>query len=491
MPKRHNLLFIISDEHNPKVMGCSGDPLVLTPHLDRIASQGVRFSSAYCNSPACVPARAALATGRYVHDLELWDNAHPYDGSVASWHRRLRDSGMRVASIGKLHFRSTEDDNGFGEEIVPMHVVDGVGDLGDLVRDKLPRRGGIAEMANAAGPGESSYTRYDRDIAARAQAWMAERAAEGEDGQPWALFVSLVAPHFPLTAPDEHYYRYFDSDRLPRPKLYGKEERPRHPYLLDYAGSLAYDDYFDSELKLRRALAGYYGLVSFLDELVGELLRTLDAQGLGGSTRIVYTSDHGENLGARGLWGKTTMYEESVGVPLLLAGPGVPQGLVCATPVTHVDLFPTVLEATGTPASPEDAGLPGRSLFPIIGGQEPGRSAFAEFHGMGSSTASYMVRDGRYKYVYYVGYPAQLFDLQVDPEELSDIAALPESMETVRRLHGLLCATCDPEEVDARAKRQQADMLARSGGREAVLAKGDFSFSPAPGTEAVFETGDA
>ena len=111
--KPANLLFILCDEHNPRVLGCAGHPMIRTPNLDRLAAKGVRFSDAYCNSPICVPSRAALATGRYVHRIRFWDNAIPYDGSVPSWHHRLREAGHEVTAIGKLHFRSAEDDNGF------------------------------------------------------------------------------------------------------------------------------------------------------------------------------------------------------------------------------------------------------------------------------------------------------------------------------------------------------------------------------------------
>src|SRR5205085_11291871 len=114
--KPANLLFILSDEHSRRVLGSYGHGMIRTPNLDRLAASGVRFTSAYCNSPICVPSRAALATGRYVHDIRFWDNGIPYDGSVPSWHRRLRDAGHEVTAIGKLHFRSADDDNGFTEE---------------------------------------------------------------------------------------------------------------------------------------------------------------------------------------------------------------------------------------------------------------------------------------------------------------------------------------------------------------------------------------
>ena len=136
--KPRNLLFIMSDEHNRRVLGCHGHPMIRTPNLDRLAARGVRFTDAYCNSPICVPSRASFATGRWVHQVRFWDNAIPYDGSIPSWGHRLQQAGHHATSIGKLHFRSADDRNGFDEEIMPLHVVDGVGDLLGLLRDDLP-----------------------------------------------------------------------------------------------------------------------------------------------------------------------------------------------------------------------------------------------------------------------------------------------------------------------------------------------------------------
>lgn len=480
-----NLIIIMSDEHNPKMLGCYGGGLVQTPNLDRLSAAGTRFSAAYCNSPVCIPARASFATGRYIHQIGFWDNADPYDGSVTSWHHRLRENGNRVPAIGKLHFRSSEDDNGFSEEIIPMHVIERKGDLMGLVRENLPRRGGSWKMAGMAGPGESSYTFYDREIAAKAQIWLREEAAKYQD-RPWVLFVSFVAPHFPLTAPPEHFYRYYLDNALPWPKLYDLDQRPDHPYLKEYGASFAYDEHFDTKDKVRRAIAGYMGLCSFLDENIGKVLQTLDECGLRNETRILYTSDHGDNLGARGVWGKSTMYQETAGVPLILAGPGVREGAVCDIPVTHVDVYPTVLEAVGLPLTQDELTFPGRSLFSILDEHPRGRIAFSEYHGMGSTAGVFMIRHGQYKYTYYVAYPPQLFDLKSDPEELRDVAGDPAYGSILSECHAKLLSICNPEAVDSRAKRRQAEQLANNGGREAVIARGDLGFSPAPGITADF-----
>lgn len=479
------MLVVMTDEHNPKIAGYAGHPIVRTPNLDALAARGSVFRSAYTTSPVCIPARAGFACGKYIHQIGFWDNADAYDGSVPSWHHILRSRGHRVVSIGKLHFRSSGEDHGFSEEIVPMHILEGKGDLMGLVREDLPRRGGAKKMAAMAGPGESPYTHYDKEICSRAQVWLREHGARNE-GKPWVLFVSFVAPHFPLIAPPEHFYRYW-SDTLPLPKLYARESRPRHPYLEDYRSSFCYDDYFDSEASVRRAIAGYYGLVSYVDELIGKVLAALEETGLAASTRVMYTSDHGDNLGARGLWGKSTLYEEIAGVPLILAGPGIPARSALDTPVSHVDCFPAILEGAGVPFREVKDEHPGISLVDIANGTRPARSILSEYHGMGSTTGAFMLRAGRYKYVHYVKYPPQLFDLEADPEETDDLAARPQFAAILRECREKLYALCDPEEVDRRAKRRQAGLLAANGGREAVIARGDLGFTPAPGFPAEFQ----
>src|SRR6185437_11671420 len=140
--KPKNLLVIMSDEHSTKALGCYGSEIVKTPNLDRLAASGTRFSSAYCTSPVCIPSRASFAVGKYIHQVGYWDNADAYDGAVTSWHHHLRDRQHDVVSIGKLHFRETGEDHGFTEEIVPMHILEGKGDLMGLVRSELPVRKG-------------------------------------------------------------------------------------------------------------------------------------------------------------------------------------------------------------------------------------------------------------------------------------------------------------------------------------------------------------
>ncbi len=482
-----NLLIIMSDQHNRRLAGCYGHDIVKTPNLDRMAENGTRFDAAYTPCPVCVPARAAFATGKYVHQVGLWDNAMPFDGSQPNWHALLRDRGHHVVSIGKLHFHSSDDDNGFSEEQIGMHVIDGEGDLLGLVRDEdMPKRGGAYKMARMAGPGESVYTTYDREIAARAQVWLREEAGKHSD-RPWVLFVSFVCPHFPLTAPPEYFYPYYDQD-LPEPKLYHMRDQPLHPFLEDYRTSFAYDDFFEDADMVKRAQAGYLGLCSFLDHNIGNVLQALEGAGLNDNTRVVYTSDHGDNLGARGLWGKSTMLEESVGVPLIMSGPDIPADTVVDTPANLLDLYPFFLECAGE-TSPEvlSDDHPGINVMRLINGEGKSRAVFSEYHAMGSKTAAYMIRKGPYKLIYYAHYPPQLFDLESDPEELNDLAEDANAKPVVDELTAELFRICDPHAIDAEAKQTQEKLLREKGGRAAVIERGDLGFSMPPGVSPEFD----
>jgi choline-sulfatase len=477
-----NLLIILSDEHAPRALGCAGHPFVQTPNLDRLAATGTRFTAAYTPSPICVPARGAFATGQPVHVSKCWDNAIAYDGTMPSWHHTLRDRGHHVTSIGKLHFQGhAGQDYGFTEMIMPMQITNGTGDVTLLIRDPEDVREQAAKKLLAqSGPGESDYTQYDRRVTAAAQAWLRDTATKPHD-KPWVLFVSMVAPHFPLTAPTEHFARYADA-KLPRPKLWDapESERLSHLAIRNYARRSDHYRHFKSEADLQRALAGYYGLVSFMDENVGKILKALEEAGLSDDTRVIYTSDHGDNLGTRGLWGKCTMYEEAVGVPMILAGDGVPAGRVSAIPVCLTDIGATALQAVGCAEAPPPHAT---SLFQIALGAAPDRVALSAYHASGSREAAFMLRDGPYKYVRYASYPPQLFDLAADPEELVDLATDPANALLIARMEISLRQRLggDPADIDAAVKARQAGILAENGGREAVLARGDLPFSPPPG----------
>jgi len=474
-----NVLFIMSDEHSRRVLGAYGNRIVSTPHMDRLAAGGTLFENAYCNCPICVPSRASFATGRYVHEIRLWDNAFPYHGEPASFGHQLARCGHRCDSIGKLHYRGADDPNGFDNEILPLHVLNGQGDLQGMLRQPPPRRPSTAQLAGDAGAGDSTYVRYDRDIRDAACRWL-EQAAKAPPAKPWTLFVSFVCPHFPLMAP-QAFFDLYPRDRLPLPQLREPHEFPDHPVLRKLREVQDYEDHFRDEAHVRVAIAAYYGMVSFLDDNIGRVLKALHASGLADDTIVIYTSDHGDNLGARTFWGKSNMYEESAGVPLIINGPGIAAGRRVRTPVSLVDAYPTILSLNGAEPAPGDDQEPGRSWLEIAEGGDPDRTVFSEYHAVASITGIFMVRFGRYKYVHYEGYRPQLFDLDSDPLETRDLALQAGHEAVLAEGDRRLRAICDPAAVTRRAFADQRAKIEAVGGEDKVRGLGSYPYTPAPG----------
>ena len=234
---------------------------------------------------------------------------------------------------------------------------------------------------------------------------------------------------------------------------------------------------FTDAAERRRAFVAYYGLVSWLDHNIGQIMTALEEAGLAEDTTVIYSSDHGDNLGARGLWGKSNMYEESVAVPMLMADPALAPG-VCDTPVSLLDL------AAGIPAHfglTPDAAMAGAPLVQVATGNAPAdRVVFSEYHAVGAVRGAFMLRKGRYKLIHYVGFEDELFDLEDDPEETRNLAGDPACQRVLAEMTAALRQICDPAEVDRRAHGDQRAMVDRFGGLEAVREMGPKGATPPP-----------
>lgn len=472
----YNMLVIMSDEHTRSVMGAYGNQLVRTPSLDDLATRGVRFDNAYTPSPICISARASFATGKAVFEHGCWSSAEPYYGQQQSWMHRLRAQGHQVTSIGKLHYRSARDDTGFSESLQPMYVANhGRGWPQGLQRKPLCEFGGTIEMAKKLGPGETDYTRYDRDITRSAVDWIRQRS-EQESEKPWVLFVSFICPHYPLSAPREFFELYRDAD-LPEPYDREPAQRLSHPVIDEMREFWDYVDHFDADSE-QLGLRNYYGLCSFLDDNVGQVLEALRQSGQDETTQVLYTSDHGDMIGNHGIWGKCYMYEDSAGIPMTLTGPGIDPGNN-PTPVTLIDLASTIETAVGASPPPAREDWQGRPLQGFINQAEPERMVISEYHDGGSPCGFYMLRCGRWKLVYFAdNHPPLLFDLQRDPRELSNLAPAPVHEPMLREMIDKLHRVLDPEAVNRRAFADQARMIEKLGGIEAIRALPSFNHTP-------------
>lgn len=471
-----NVLILCADEHARAFTGCYGHSVVQTPTLNRLSGLGTTYERAYTPSPICVPARASLATGLQVHETRCWSSAEPYFGQHETWMYRMRDRGYTVMSFGKLHFRSTRDDNGFTEEVLPMHVSnDGRGWPQSLLRDPLPSFDETRELAADIGQGESDYTEYDRRIASSVCQWL-RRSEPSARKKPWVLFVSFASPHYPLTAPPNYYENYANCEEPGSSLIENRAYGIDHPVVKEIRRFFNYDDYFDDKLRLE-AQRCYYGLVSFLDDNIKQVLQALENSGNMNETVILYTSDHGDMLGHLGLWAKSVMYEYSVGVPLIAVGPGFDRQR-CKIPVSLTDIGATVDHAAGI-ESVQSASWQPQPLQTISHKCGTDRVVLSQYHDGGTPVSFYMIRQGDWKYVYYAGgYRPQLFNLSKDPKELKDLGESSSALNERERLHNELLQILDPEEVARQCAQDQAEKIESLGGRETILAMKGFNHTP-------------
>ena len=479
MKKRDkNLIIIMSDEHQGRALGCIGHPFVKTPNLDKLANNGMVFSNAYTSCPICVPARASFATGLPVHKNRLWDNAMPYYGQKPSWGHSLQSRNVPVESIGKLHYRSQEDNDGFDEKHIPMMVVNGVGMVWGSIRRENDRKKVFRDermLGTYIGPGTSKYTEYDEAVVSKTIKWL-ENKKKNNATKPWCLYIGLVAPHFPLVVPQK-YFDMYPRETLPDIKLDPYRGYKMHAWISKQNELRNSNNQFKNEEEKWAAISAYFGLCSFLDDNIGKIVTSVTENGFLDNTTIIYTSDHGDNVGARGLWGKSNFYEESCSIPLILSGPKIKKG-ICKTPVTLMDISETIVDHFSC-ESPNNG--PGESIYKIADATYNNeRIAFSEYHASSSISGAYMIRKGRWKYIYYVGFEPELFDLENDPDELSDLSQKSEFIDICNELKRDLYNICDPEVMNKLAFEDQDKMIKSYGGIEAAGNLGATGATPPP-----------
>lgn len=444
-----NILVIMSDEHSNEVMSCSGHLIVKTPNLDALAEAGTRFANCYTGSPLCVPARASFFTSQYVNKLGTWDNATPYDGKVLGMSQYLHRYGYDMTAFGKLDFHPEGFYEGLDHRLPEQREKTNVGSF--FRESNRPRPNIERRFKNMGIRDAISYDETVRDAAVE---WLSGKKS---DDKPWILYVGFTNPHFPFWAKKE-YWEYYDKTVTDIPNS-AKEpftslNEPLMSLRRHFKGEAA-----DEEI-IRKAHVGYYAMVSEMDYNVGCVLKALKERGLEGDTLVIYTSDHGEQLGHHGLWWKCCMFEESVHVPLIIKGPKTKRSAESQTLVSLIDIFPTLCQALNIPIP---ANIAGCSLWDLACGRSDTICrdfVFSEYHAHGMPVGIYMVRWEQWKYVYYVGYNPQLFDLQNDKNESHDLypsaASSSELQYILEQCHNRLIEICDPEEVDARAKAFQA-----------------------------------
>ncbi|MEI6865742.1 sulfatase-like hydrolase/transferase [Flavicella sp.] len=457
-----NILFICTDQQHPAISGFRGNSVVKTPNLDALAAAGMYFTRNYVASPVCAPSRASYMYGKHVFQLKSWYNGKAWPKEEVTWASRVTNNGYYTAHFGKMDSPGLYGKLGFSEEWHsakrPVRVVEGA-DVRFLPERPRNAKGHLTvktfkiedyKTKKYEAGGHGQYGR-DRPTTDRALRFLKERKNEG---QPWMLHVGYLLPHWPLTLPQKYYDMYAHVD-IPMPHDASFPNKDMHPALQHFQKWDGLDVAPDED-KLRDALRAYYGMVTCLDDMLGELITELKKNGMYENTYIIFTSDHGDNLGEHGMIGnKHTPMEGSVVVPLLITGPGVQHGEKVDAPVALVDMYPTIMDMAGIDY--DNSEMPGKNLLPVLEGKEAptDRIVFSEWHGTGFQGAWYMLANKKYKYIYYERERPSLFDMEADPKELNDLALDPSYTVTLKMFESKLNNLLDPIETAREARKQQ------------------------------------
>jgi choline-sulfatase len=463
--KPPNILLIMSDEHNHRVTGCYGNPLVRTPNLDRLAERGVTFEHAYCNSPLCVPSRLSLTSGKYIHRVGAWNNSCWLPSADApSLPRILNTAGYDSALCGKQHYDYTRR-YGFVEIGGNMNRNHKTGRGGRRAADDMSVNvaAGQSRMNDFHPGDDSSIMSHDRKVTAGAVDFLSSRS---RGDRPFFLFVGYLAPHFPIIAPEKYWEPY--KGRVPMPEI---PEGFFDSMPLNYKHLRRGFGLIDVDAgTVRRGRELYYGLTQWIDEEIGKVLDTLQSSPLADNTVVIYTTDHGENMGEHGLWWKNCMYEQAAHVPLIISCPKRWQGGqrrrgACSL----LDVAQTVAEIGGARV-PDDWN--GHSMAPWMddGASRWKDMAVSQYYAHNIASGFAMLRTGDWKYVYHSPpdsrHPAEreLYDLKADPQEFKNLARNAAHRSKVDEMHSLLVKELD-EHPDETEQRCRAD-YARGYGRD-------------------------
>ncbi len=447
-----NVLFIISDDLN-NYLGCYGDPRAKTPHLDKLAARGVRFDRAYCTYPLCGPSRNSMLTGLYPNSSGILNNGQIFRQTIPaqiSLSQAFRQEGYFAGRIGKLYHYNVpksvgtdghDDPASWELELNPA----GVDRLEEESRIFTLTPGQFGGTLSWYASPKSDAHHTDAMLAADAE-WVLERCAQRKE-RPFFLAVGFFRPHTPYVAPKAPYFDLYPEAGMP--VVRGVKEDQDDLPAAALASYKREQDKLTDDLR-RQCLQAYYASISFMDAQVGRVVDALDRLGLEDNTIIVFTSDHGYHMGEHGLWQKMSLFEESARVPLLVVAPGVARkGSVAKTPVSHLDIYPTLTELCGVKAP---ANLQGQSLVPILKNPEEKGRGWALTQVMrrgrarpglnsaqgtaGERFFGYSLRTSRWRYTEWAEGEKgrELYDHDADPKELTNLALRPEHAQTVGEL---------------------------------------------------------
>ena len=445
---RPNFIFIMADQMAGPALPINGHGVVKTPHIESLAQGGVTFRNAYCNNPICASSRFSMMAGQLPSRIGAYDNAAEFPAAVPTFAHYLRHLGYRTCLSGKMHFVGPDQLHGFERRVTTDIYPSDFGWTPDWTTEGYPFAPSVMSLRGVVESGlcvRSLQIDYDEEVEYFAKRKLYDFARERTD-RPFFLAVSFTHPHNPFTITEEYWNRYRDDD-IDMPSVPHIPVEERDPWSQRYYYLIRQDEHEVTDAAIRRTRRAYYGMISYVDDKVGELLRTLDALGMADNTVVVFTADHGDMMGERGMWYKFNPYEWSARVPLVVRAPGNAAGRVEHGNVSLVDLLPTFLDLAtdGSPPELADA-IDGHSLAPMLHGRDDGwpDEALIEFTAEGTYAPCLILRKGRYKYVYCETDPGMLFDLEADPGETRNLCEEPAHADVAAEMLGEILSRWDP-----------------------------------------------
>ncbi|MGA1440157.1 MAG: choline-sulfatase [Ilumatobacteraceae bacterium] len=462
--RRPNILLVMADQLAAPFVSWHGGPAI-TPHLDRLAADGLVFDRAYTPSPLCAPSRFAMMSGQVNSRIGAHDNASEFAASVPTYAHLLRAAGYQTCLVGKMHFVGPDQLHGFEErlttDIYPADFgwtpnwsdPDGRFDWWFHNMDSVVHAG-VADVSNQLD--------FDDEVGYHAVRKLRD-LARSTDERPWHLTVSFTHPHDPYVARRE-FWDLYDDSTVPMPVV-GRDDVDDDPHSRRLRNVMAADAAVITAEQVRAARRAYFANTSYVDHWVGRLLDVLRRHRMADDTVVVFTADHGDMLGERGLWYKMNFFEHSCRVPLVVHAPGRIDGGRVATPVSLLDLAPTFADLAGV--EPWER-FDGASLLSIADAPDPDRTVVGEYLGEGAVAPIFMIRRGPWKYVWCRADPPQLYDLEADPHELTNLAGHPDHAEVADEFAAEVASRWDAAAVeaavlDSQAARAEIDRALRRG----------------------------
>ena len=433
MTDQPNILFVQTDQLTIDVLAAWGNPVAITPHIDALAADGTVFDIAYCNFPLCAPSRMSMATGLLASRVGAYDNATEFPATIPSYAHYMRKLGYRTCLSGKMHFVGPDQLHGFERRLTTDIYPSDFAWTPDWSYTGFHGATDTSVLTDSGVCRRNVQIDYDEDVTHKAIQEIYD-AARAEDARPFFLQVSYTHPHDPYLCLQEHWDLYEGVD-IPPPKTGMIPHNENDPHSLRVLKQHGFDDANVPDEAIARARRAYCGSVSYIDDQLGRLMQALEDSGQADRTIVIFTSDHGEMLGERGLWLKKTFFESALRVPLIIRAPGLIKKGRVETPVSLLDLLPSFAGmATGGNWQDAVEPLDGENLMDVAMRPDPDRPVYAELLSEGILAPIFMIRRGRYKLITSKGDPDLLYDVVDDPEESTNLAGDPAHADVLADL---------------------------------------------------------